>query len=127
MTFIQTVDSLPSLSNLTEAEADFFHKHVEIHATDLVVDHQSIRWDLIEEVEVVTAPRAAGPAGWIVRKLFLNDEERFHVGIYFGRQEAILPNITWDSARHIVETVAYYAPNRVRYKGPENLVELTEI
>ncbi len=127
MTYIQTIDYLPSLSNLTEAEAEFFHRHVEIQATDLIVDHQSIRWDLIEEIEVVAAPRAAGPGGWIVRKFFLNDEERFHVGIYFGRQEAILPNIPWDSARYIVEIIAYYAPNRVRYKGLEDLVALTEI
>jgi hypothetical protein len=65
--------------------------------------------------------------GWFVKRFILKNIERYHVGIYYGAHEAVLPNITWDTARHVVETIAFYAPQPVKYTGPEGLVKLTEI
>jgi hypothetical protein len=127
MTYLQRIDYRPSMENLTPGEQDAVRQLLDASGAELLVNGQAIRWEHIEEVEVAVAPRIAGPAGWIVKKLFLGDTDRYHVGIYFGAQEAIMPNVTWDVARHVVETVAFYAPNPVRYSGPENLAALTEI
>ena len=127
MTYLQRIDYRPTTDHLTAEEQEFLREHFMAYGAEMVVDGQPVQWEHIQEVEVVPAPRAAGPAGWLVKKLFLHGQDRYHVGVYFGAMEAVLPNITWDTARYVVETVAYYAPQPVVYKGPENLVRLTEI
>jgi hypothetical protein len=127
MTYLQRIDYRPSMGTLTPGEQDALRALFNASGAELIIDGQAIRWEHVEEVEVVVAPRIAGPAGWIVKKLLLGNADRYHVGIYYGSREAILPNVTWDVARHVVETVAFYAPNPVRYRGPESLVPLTEI
>lgn len=127
MTYLQRIDYHPSTANLSPEDEHYIREHVVTYGSEIVVDGRVVRWEHIEEVEMVVAPRAAGLGGWIVKRFFLHNETRYHIGIYFGSQEAILPNITWDVARYVLEAIAYYAPNPVRYTGPEDLVRLTEI
>jgi hypothetical protein len=91
------------------------------------VNGRAIRWEHIDEVEVVIAPHIGGASGWFVKKFIFRNEERYHVGIYYGSHEAILPNITWDMAKHVLRTIAFYAPQPIKYSGPEDLTPLTEI
>jgi len=127
MTYLQRINYRPTMADLREADQRFLTNHFDAYGAEAVINGQQIAWDEIEEVEVVLAPRAAGPAGWLGKTFFLNDEDRFHIGVYFGRQEAIMPNVPLDVAKYVVENIAYYASKRVRYKGPEDLVPITEI
>lgn len=127
MTYLQRIDYRPSLANVTPEEEAYINQHIATYGIEIVIDGQPVLWEHIEEVEVATAPRTAGIAGWIVKKFIHHDEERYHLGIYFGSREAVLPNVTWNVARYVLEMIAYYAPNQVQYTGPENLVPLTEI
>lgn len=127
MTYLQRIDYRPSLSNVTPDEEAFISQHLATYGIEIVVDGQPVLWEHIEEVEVVVAPRIAGPAGWIVRRFVHHNQDRYHLGIYFGSREAVLPNITWNVTRYVLEMIAYYAPHPIRYTGPENLVALTEI
>lgn len=127
MTYLQRIDYRPSAANLNEKEEAFLNQHMQVYGAELVIDNDAVRWEYIEEVEIVPAPRAAGPAGWLVKWLFLNNEQRYHIGIYYGSRELVLPNITLNLARHVAETIAFYAPNPVAYKGPDDLVLLSEI
>lgn len=127
MTYLQRIDYRPSAANLSPEEERHLGRVFEAYGAEAVVSGVIVRWQDIEEVEVVVAPHVSGAAGWIVKKFIFKNEERYHVGIYFGAQEAVLPNITWNSARHVVEHVAYYATGPVRYTGPEDLVRITEI
>jgi hypothetical protein len=127
MTYLQRIDFRPSMAELRQSDQDFLNRHFDAYGAELVIDNHAIRWEHIDEVEVVVAPRIAGPAGWIVKMLFLKGETRYHLGIYFGSKEAVLPNITWDMARYVLQSIAYYASQQITYKGPEDLVPLTEI
>jgi hypothetical protein len=115
----------PSLEDLTEAEARFVRSHFDPYAGEVVINGETIAWNEIEEIEVAQAPRVAGPAGWIVRHL-IHGDERYHVGIYFGRNEAVLPNVSLNIAQFIVKFVAFCAPQPVRYSGPEGLFTLAD-
>jgi len=115
------------MENLTDDEERNLSRHFDAYGAEMIVDGQAVRWEKIDEVEVVVAPHVSGPAGWFVKKVVLKNQERYHVGIYYGASEAVLPNVTWDMARHVVESIAYYASQRIVYKGPEDLVKLTEI
>ena len=127
MLYLQRIDSRPTMAGLKDNEQEFLQLHVDAYGAELVVDDQVIRWDHLDKVEVAIAPRAAGPAGWMVKWLFLRGETRYHLGVYFGSQEAVLPNITWDVARYVLQTIAYYASKPIVYKGPEALVPTTEV
>ena len=52
--------------------------------------------------------------------------ERYHVALYFGREEKVLPNLTRAAAEYVVKTVAYYAPKQVRYTGPDDFAPTVE-
>lgn len=127
MTYLQRLDYRPNPAELTPDEEFHLARHFDAYGAEMIVDGVIVRWEHIDEVEVVVAPHVSGVAGWIVKRLILKGQERYHVGVYFGAQEVVLPNITWNSARQVVGTIAYYAPQPVRYTGPEGLVPLTEI
>ncbi|MEQ8675751.1 MAG: hypothetical protein RLP44_00070 [Aggregatilineales bacterium] len=127
MTFLQKINYRPTTEKLSETDGQYIVNHFDAYGSEIVMDGQAVAWHMIEEVEVVVAPHAAGLAGWIVKNVFLRGEERYHIGVYYGRQEAILPNVTWDVARYVVENIAYYASQKIKYAGPEDLVPLTEI
>lgn len=127
MTYLQRIDYRPSLENLSVADQQTLQKIFDAYGAEMLVYGDAIRWEHIDEVEVVIAPHATGLAGWIVKKFIFKNQERYHVGVYYGSHEAVLPNVTWDVARYVVEMVAYYAPQSVQYKGPDDLVKLSEI
>lgn len=127
MTYLQRINYQPKTDRLNETDANYLINHFDAYGAEMVMDGQAVPWQFIEEVEVVVAPHAAGLAGWIVKNVFLRGEERYHVGVYYGRNEAILPNVTWEVAQFVVETIAYYAGQKIRFTGPEDLVPLTEI
>lgn len=119
-TFLQRIKNRPNLETLSAAENHYVRELFDPGSREVVVNGEAIGWTEIDEVEVVVSPRSAGPAGWLVR-YFVHGEDRYHVGIYFGRNEAILPNITLAVAKYVVQCIAFYAPLPVRYKGPEGL------
>ena len=127
MPYLQRLDSRPTMAGLTDDEQVYLQTHVDAYGAELVVDGQVIRWEHLNKVEVAVAPHAAGPTGWLLRRLFSQNKTRYHLGVYFGSQEAVLPNITWDVARYVLETIAYYASQPIVYEGPEDLVPLTEV
>jgi len=127
MTHLQRIDYRPTAEGLRHDEERFLQEHFEAYGAEMLVSGDVVRWEHIDEVEVVPAPRIAGLAGWLVKLLFLKNEQRYHLGIYYGAREAILPNITWNTAQYVLLNVAYYAPNPIEYKGPEDLVPIAEI
>jgi hypothetical protein len=120
MVYLQRIKARPDIDALTPGEARFIRSTFDPYAGEVLVDGQSLTWDEIEEIEVAMAARVDGPAGWIVRHL-VHGNERYHVGLYSGRREAIVPNVTLNVARYIVQCVAFYAPLPVRYTGPDGL------
>jgi hypothetical protein len=125
MAFLQRIKTRPSPDDLTPGEARFVHHAFDPYAGEVLVDGQAVAWNDIEEVEVAVAPRAAGPAGWLVRHV-VHGNDRYHVGIYYGQQEAIVPNVTYNVARYLVQCVAFFAPLPVRYTGPDGLSPLVD-
>jgi hypothetical protein len=75
---------------------------------------------------VAKAARQNSPAGWLIKNIVYSGGDRYHVAIYFGRDEAVLPNTTLPIVQHIVQTIAYYAPKRIAYKGVEGVAPTTE-
>jgi hypothetical protein len=123
--YLQRLKVRPSVEDLTPAEARFVQSHFDPYAGEVLVNGDSIAWNEIEEIEIAMAPRVAGPAGWVVRHL-IHGDERYHVGIYFGRNEAVLPNVSLNVAQYVVKSIAFYAPSPVRYNGPEGLFTLAD-
>lgn len=120
VTFLQRIKNRPNPDTLSPSESRYVRESFDPTSTDVLISGETIEWTEIDEVEVVISPRAGGPAGWLVRH-FVHGTDRYHVGIYYGRNEAILPNVTLDVARYVVQCVAFFAPLPIRYKGPEGL------
>jgi hypothetical protein len=125
MAYLKRILARPSLDDLTPAEARMVSERFDPYAGEVLLDGEPVNWEEIDEVEVVRSPRAAGPAGWVVRHL-VHGDERYHVGIYFGRLEMVLPNVSLNVARYIVQCVAYFSPAPVIYNGPEGLSPVSE-
>lgn len=125
MSYIQRIDYRPSKENLTSRETNYIQEHFDAYGSEVWINGDAIRWEYIEEIEVVVAARAKGPAGWLVKNVLMGGD-RYHVGVYYGYNEAVLTNMTLDTARYVVQTMAYYAPNRIKYTGPEGITPLTE-
>lgn len=127
MTYLQRINYAPAWDTLTDTEFKHLQRFFKPTGQELIIFDQVLHWEHIDEVEVVVAPHIKGLAGWITKRLFYSNEERYHVGIYFGSGEAILPNITWNTARFVLENIAFYTKKSVVYRGPEDLVLLSEI
>jgi hypothetical protein len=125
MVYLQRTKARPMPEDLSPGEAQFIHRAFDAYAGEVLVDGQAVAWNEIKEVEIAVSPRAAGPAGWLVRHM-VHGNERYHVGLYFGRQEAIVPNVTLKVAQYIVQCIAYYAPLPIRYNGPDGLVPVID-
>lgn len=127
MTYLARINYRPNTANMTPTDEKFLTNRFDAYGAEMIFSGEPIAWNLIDEVEVVVAPRASGAAGWLVKRFFLNNETRYHIGVYFGNREAVMPNITWDVAKYIVESIAFYAPQQIRYSGPEGLARISEI
>jgi hypothetical protein len=125
MAYLVRLQSRPSLKSLSEEEQKIIERHFEIDARQVSIDGRAFELDRVDEIEIVKAARANSPAGWVVKNL-LYGGERYHIGIYAGREELVLPNITLEVARYIAENIAFFARNPVRYKGLDNVVQVTE-
>ncbi|MCB9449841.1 MAG: hypothetical protein H6672_00285 [Anaerolineaceae bacterium] len=116
---------VPDYDALTPGESHYVLTTFDIYAGEVVVNGQPVRWNELTEVEVVKAARYGGLSGWLVRHL-VHGEDRYHVGLYAGEEEYILTNVTLNTARYVVQSVAYYAPQPVRYTGIDGLSPLIE-
>ena len=125
MTYLARVEQRPSMTGLSEEEQGILKKRFDANAYEINVDGHHTAWDAIEEVEVAKAAREGGPAGWFVKKVIFSGE-RYHVGVYFGRDELVLTNVTLESAKFVVQTIAYYANRAIRYTGVEGIAPVTE-
>lgn len=117
----------PNMDDLTSSERVFVEDHVDVYANEVIINQQqTINWRMLEMVEVAEAARISGISGWLVKVLAFNNEERYHVALDDGVQEAVLKNVSLNVARFIVQTIAYYAPRHIHYKGVEGLSPLEE-
>lgn len=125
MTILERSKSAPRLEDLAESERRAIERRFDAHPAELTVDGQVIPWNHINEVEIAKAARQRTLAGWLVRNI-VYAEERYHVGIYFGAQEAILPNLPLKAAQFVAQSIAYYMQSPIRYAGVEGLVPVVE-
>lgn len=114
----------PDEAKLSNFERSHIQQHFDPYAAEVVINGELIDWRAIDEVEVAKAARAHGPSGWLVKGMFGGD--RYHVGIYYGAYEAVLQNLTLNSAEYVIRMIAFYAPNRIRYTGVDGLSPLEQ-
>lgn len=125
MVNLARVERRPDMAALTDEDRRTLDKRFDANAWEINIDGRRAEWGIIEEVEVAKAARERGPAGWFVKKVIFAGE-RYHIGLYFGSDELVLTNVTLEAARFVVQTIAYYANNVIRYKGPEDFVPVAE-
>jgi hypothetical protein len=127
MQVLVPLSTAPREHDLTASDVQFLKNHLTVTNYEIVIDGQGIEWSKIDEVEVAKAARAGGPAGWLVKKAFYAGRDRYHVGVYSGRNELVLPNLSLEAAKYVVQTIAYYARERIRYTGPEDITVTAEV
>jgi len=116
----------PHENDLNDSDKRNLLDHFETTNYEIVVDGSGIDWEKIDEVEVVVASRDKGPSGWFIRNIYFGGQERYHVGVYSGRNELVLPNLSLPAARYVVRIIAYYLRNRVKYHGPTDFIATVE-
>ncbi len=125
-TYLLPSKTAPREDELTDSDRRFIAQHFSATNYEVVVDGQGIDWSKIDSIEVARAARDPGPSGWFVRKIVYGGAERYHVAIYSGRYELVLPNLSLAGAKYAVRMIAYYLRNRVQYSGPEDLAATAE-
>ena len=125
MPYLQRSTTRPNPDALSPDDSRYLQEHFNVYGGNLTVQGQPVDWSAIEGIEVVVAPHIAGPAGWFVRKVVVR-EERYHVGLYSGHNEIILPNLPLTVAKYIVACIAHFAPLPVRYSGLSDFTPITE-
>ena len=124
-TYLQRSTNRPNPDALSAADSKYIQEHFNVYGGNLTVEGQPVDWSAIEEIEVVVAPHISGAAGWFVRNVVIR-EERYHVGLYSGRDEIVLPNLPLTVAKYVVGCVAHFAPLPVRYRGIPDFAPTTE-
>ena len=117
--YLQRLNVRPDPDDLTPTENRYLQDHFDPYAAEVLVDGVPINWRHIESIEVVPAARERGPSGWFVKQVMGDD--RYHVGIYYGAHEAVLINVSLKTAEYVVRTIAFYAPQPIRYHGVPGL------
>ncbi len=125
MPYLQRSQTRPNPDVLSPADSSYMDEHFNIYGGNLTVNGQPVDWASIEAIEVVVAPHISGPAGWFVRKVVVR-EERYHVGLYSGHDEIVLPNLPLPVAQYIVACIAHFAPLPVRYSGLPDFTPTTD-
>src|SRR5664279_3449419 len=118
MSNLARIEQRPGMDGLSDEDKRSLGKRFNANAYEINVDGKHVEWGRIDEVEVAKAAREGGPAGWFVKKVIYAGE-RYHVGVYFGQGELVLTNITLEAAAFVVQTIAYFANNTIRYTGPD--------
>lgn len=126
MPYLLRVNVRPNESKLSDSERDHMLRIFDMHAAEVNLYGEAVGWDEIQEVELVKAPKIGGLSSWVLG-MFMNIEDRYHLGIYLHRDEAVLANLTLPEALYALQAIAYYAPQAVRYKGPDGIVPLTSV
>lgn len=120
--YLQRLAYRPRVEDLPEDEQPYALEHFDVYANEVLVHgREVVNWRHVEAVEVAAAPTPGGAMGWLLGHFLRPDVKRYHVGIYHGSQETVLPNISLSLAAYVLQMVAYYAPGRVAYYGPINL------
>ena len=122
MNYLVRPNGPPFIDPLAEADQRYIRGHFDAHPAELTVDGFVIPWQTIDEVEVVKATRRRDLSGWFVRKI-VYQEDRYHVGIYFGDQEKVLANVTLAVAKHVVQAIAYYMQTPIKYTGLDDIAQ----
>jgi hypothetical protein len=125
MSHLVRVQARPSTKELSPDEIKTLEKRFEITANQITVDGKTLELDRVDEIEVVKAARASSPAGWLVKNV-LYGGERYHVGMYAGRAELVMTNVSLPLVRYIVSSIAFFARNPVRYKGLDDVAPVTD-
>jgi hypothetical protein len=125
MRHILRMTNRPKITELTARDQQYLDAHFDINQTELQFEGDYLDLHRIDSIEVVPAARS-GPSGWIVRRILFGGKPRFHIGIYYGRHEIVMPNVTLPVVRYVLQSVAYFARTRIGYEGPEGLVPLSE-
>lgn len=125
MAYLQRINYRPNTDDLTDKEQQYLQQHFDAYGAEMVAHGEAVPWQQIEEVEVARAARAAGPSGWLVKRLLMGGE-RYHVAVYFGRREIVFTNITLKVAQYILRSIAYYAAQPIQYTGADDVVALSE-
>jgi hypothetical protein len=115
-TYLKRGQPRPNPDVLNETDTRFLQEHFNIYGGSLTIDGQPVDWSAIDAIEVVVAPHISGAAGWFVRNVVVR-EERYHIGLYSGHDEIILPNLTLAVAKYVVAAIAHFASHPVRYSG----------
>ncbi len=125
MLYLQRPKSPPQLEALSDNERQAIDGKFDAHPAELTVNDQIIAWNRIDEVEIAKAARQNTLAGWFVRNI-VYAEERYHVGVYFGAQEAVLTNLPLMAAQFVVTSIAYHMQAPIRYTGVQGLIPVVE-
>lgn len=126
MPHLQRLPNPPKLSALSEADRRYIEAHFDINQTEVNFDGQYMDLHKIDEIEVAKAARQSGPAGWLVKNIVYGGEDRYHLALYSGRNELVLPNITLPVARYVVQSIAYHARAPIRYTGPDDIAPVSD-
>lgn len=126
MAYLQRINYRPNMDNVPAKEQESLQTKFDPGSVDVIINGDTIRWDYIEEIEVAVAARQKGLAGWLVKNMVMGGD-RYHVAFYFGREEAVLINLTLPAAQFVVQTAAYYLPKRVVYTGPDGVAATSEV
>ena len=125
MLYLQRSPTRPNPDVLSPEDSRYVQEQFSIYGGNLSVQGQPVEWSAIEAIEVVVAAHISGPAGWFVRKVVIR-EDRYHVALYSGHDEIVLPNLTLAVAKYVVGCIAHFAPLPVRYSGLPNFTSTTE-
>jgi hypothetical protein len=124
MPYLMRTKARPNPDTLSQSELTDLTRIFDTYGAEVMIHRQPIGWDEIKEVELVVAPTVGGLSTWVI-SLFVKVEDRYHLGIYLGRDEAVVANISRQQVLYALNAIAYYAPNPVRYTGPEGFAPLT--
>ncbi|MFN8527011.1 MAG: hypothetical protein U0670_00160 [Anaerolineae bacterium] len=121
MAYLVRLSKAPNTNDLTPEEISTIENKFQITPQAVTLNGSTLTWEEVTEIETAKAARNASPAGWFVRNFIFGGQERYHIAIYAGRAEAVLPNTSLRIVQHIVQTIAYYAPKKLIYSGLEGI------
>ncbi|MEO0561503.1 MAG: hypothetical protein AAF125_05295 [Chloroflexota bacterium] len=124
MPYLMRMKVGPKADGLSTSEYHELGRVFDMREKEVFIHGEPVGWEEIEEVELVVAPQVGGLSSWILSK-FVDMQDRYHLGIYLKRDEAVLANISKPQALYALNAIAYNAPNLVRYNGPDGFAPLT--
>ncbi|MEM6283429.1 MAG: hypothetical protein AAF787_14650 [Chloroflexota bacterium] len=124
--YLMRMNVRPDEDAVPRAELSRLQQMFDTFSAEVRIHGEPVGWEEIKEVELVNAPTVGGLGGMVLG-FFINTQDRYHVGIYLRRDEAVLANLTMKQVLYVMQSIAYYAPNPVSYTGADGIVPLTEL